>query len=331
MTTILTSCELFVRLGLVYSILAMGYYVSYTILDFPDLTVEGTFLTGAVVYGILVSNGISGWLGMLAAFAAGALFGALTGVLNVKLKIRPLLCGILVSTALISINLVATSAGAAALKGEFDLGGELYSTINFARSDAAIKNQFPFSLIPARAGAFQPRLDVVFLFFAVLFKILLDLFLSTRRGLLLRAAGNNPSFVRTLARDPGSSRILGLSIGNAFAACSGALYTSVTGNANQSMGVGMVVIGLASRIIGLSLFRRVRFMRDTTKVIFGAMVYQACLVLATQLGIPSAYNKLIMAALFTVALILSARKRTRGREPHSAPKAAATKGEAENE
>ena len=152
---------------------------------------------------------------------------------------------------------------------------------------------------------------VFLLFFAVLFKVLLDLFLSTRRGLLLRAAGNNPAFVRTLSRDPGQSRILGLAIGNAFAGASGALYTSVTGNVNQSMGVGMVVIGLASLIIGLSLFRRVRFMRSTTKVILGAMIYQACLVAATKIGIPSAYNKLLMAVLFTVALVLSERKKER--------------------
>lgn len=182
MISLLTSCELFLRLGLVYSILAMGYYVSYTILDFPDLTVEGTFLGGAVMYGIFVSHGISGWLGIIAAFAVGGLFGALTGVLNVKLKVRPLLCGILVSTALISVNLVATSAGAAAAEGRLDLSGELFSTINFARSDAAIKNQFPFSLIPARAGAFQPRLDLLFLFFALLVKILLDLFLDPARA-----------------------------------------------------------------------------------------------------------------------------------------------------
>lgn len=89
MISLLTSCELFLRLGLVYSILAMGYYVSYTILDFPDLTVEGTFLGGAVMYGIFVSHGISGWLGIIAAFAVGGLFGALTGVLNVKLKGPP--------------------------------------------------------------------------------------------------------------------------------------------------------------------------------------------------------------------------------------------------
>lgn len=305
MISVLSSLELCMRLGLVYSILAMGYYVSYTILDFPDLTTEGSYLSGAVVYGILVTHGVSGAIAVAAAVAVGALCGALTGVLNVKLKIRPLLCGILVSTALISLNLIATSVGAASLAGEFDLSGGLYSTINLAQCEYAIKNTFPFSLIPARVGAFQPRADVIFLVFALLCKLALDLFFKTRRGMLLRAAGENPSFVCALSRDPGRSRILGLAIGNAMAAVTGALYTTVSGNVNQSMGVGMVVMGLGSLMIGISVFRRVRFLQNTTKVMLGAILYQGCLVAASMLGVPSAYNKLIMAVLFTVALVMS--------------------------
>lgn len=305
MISVLSSLELCIRLGLVYSILAMGYYVSYTILDFPDLTTEGTYLAGAVVYGVLAAHGISGIVGIFAAAAVGALFGSLTGILNVKLKIRPLLCGILVSTALISLNLIATSAGAAALNGEIDLSGGLYSTINLSQCEHAIKNTFPFSLIPARVGAFQPRTDVIFFFFALICKLALDIFFKTRRGMLLRAAGENPSFVCALSRDPGKSRILGLAIGNAMAAVSGALYTTVSGNVNQSMGVGMVVIGLGSLMIGMSVFRRVRFFQSTTKVILGAVLYQGCLVIASMLGVPSAYNKFIMAILFTAALVMS--------------------------
>lgn len=313
MISVLSSLELCIRLGLVYSILAMGYYVSYSILDFPDLTTEGTYLAGAVVYGILVTQGVSGIVGIIAAAAVGAAFGALTGILNVKLKIRPLLCGILVSTALISVDLVATSAGAAAAAGEFDLSGGLYSTLNLAQCEAAIKNVLPFSLIPARAGAFQPRVDVIFLFFALLCKLALDLFFKTRRGMLLRAAGENPSFVCALSRDPGNSRVLGLAIGNAMAAVAGALYTTVSGNVNQSMGIGMVVIGLGSLMIGTSVFRRVRFMRSTTKVILGAIIYQACLVAASMLGVPSAYNKLIMAVLFTLSLVMSRGSKERAK------------------
>ena len=108
-----------------------------------------------------------------------------------------------------------------------------------------------------------------------------------------------------LAKNPGTSKIIGLAIGNGFSAMSGALIATSRGNANQSMGIGMVVIGLASVIIGLSVFRKVRFMKPTTKVIFGSIIYQAALSIATYLGVPSAYNKFLMAVLFTIALVLS--------------------------
>ncbi|MBQ9747541.1 MAG: ABC transporter permease, partial [Clostridia bacterium] len=133
----------------------------------------------------------------------------------------------------------------------------------------------------------------------------------------------NARFVTTQAKHAGDSKILGLGIGNAFAAVSGALYTEISGNVNQSMGIGTVVIGLASLIIGISLFSRVHRMKPTTKVILGAILYQACLTVAQRLGVPSAYNKLIMAILFTLALILSERKKNRVKksgkeaEPHA--------------
>ena len=109
--SILSTVEVFLETGFVFSIIAMGYYISYHILDFPDLTVEGTFLSGAVTFGLFASKGLNPWLGLLAAMLVGSLFGALTGVLHVALKIRPLLCGILVSTSLITVNLIAVSAG----------------------------------------------------------------------------------------------------------------------------------------------------------------------------------------------------------------------------
>ncbi|MBQ8208058.1 MAG: ABC transporter permease [Clostridia bacterium] len=305
----LATIEVFLETGFVFSLIAMGYYITYTILDFPDLTVEGTFLSGAVTYGILVYNNINAWLALIAAFIVGFAFGAVTGVLHVKMNIRPLLCGILVSTALISINLVAVGAG---LNGDFT--GETASSISFGRRAPTLHNTFPMNLIPAKIENIGVRDLVLFFLIAVLFKLLLDLFLKTKCGLLLRAAGNNDRFVTTLSIDSGKSKILGLAIGNGYAAVSGALYTQISGNVNQSMGIGMVVIGLASLIIGLSLFRKVHFMKPTTKVIFGAIIYQACLTLAQKLGMPSAYNKLIMALLFTLALILSTslKKKSQG-------------------
>lgn len=299
---ILAIAEVFVETGLVFSLIAMGYYVTYTILDFPDLTVEGTFLSGGVVYGLCVMLGINAWIGIVLAFAAGFAFGSLTGFLCVKVGIRPLLCGILVSTALISVNLVAVGAGM-----NHDFTGETMSSISYGRSAPTLHNIPPFKYIPAKIGGVGLRDLIIFLAIAVIFKLLLDGFFGTKRGLLLRAAGNNDCYVKTLAEDPGKSKILGLAIGNGYAAVSGALYSQISGNVNQSMGIGMVVIGLASLIIGLSVFRKVRFMKPTTKVILGSIIYQACLTVAQQLGMPSAYNKLIMALLFTLALIFSGK------------------------
>lgn len=302
MQIVLATCEVFLKSGFVFSLIAMGYYISYTILDFPDLTVEGTFLSGAAVFAILISNGVNAWLALIASFLVGFLFGTLTGILHVKLRIRPLLCGILVSTALITMNLIAVSAG---MTGDFS--GESTSQISYGRGAPTLDNIFPLNLIPARIPGLNIALRELILFalLAVLFKLLLDWFLSTKRGMLLRATGSNDRFVTTLAKDCGNSKILGLGIGNAYAAVAGALYTHISGNVNQSMGVGTVVIGLASLIIGLSIFRKVRFLRQSTQVILGAILYQFCLTMAQKLGVPSAYNKLIMAILFTLALLLS--------------------------
>ncbi len=300
MLNILAICEVFIEMGLIYSLIAMGYYITYTILDFPDLTVEGTFLAGAATYGVMVSRGINPWLGLAVSFVVGFLFGALTGVLNVKLKIRPLLCGILVSTLLITVNLILVTAG---LYGDFS--GSESPTVTLGRGATTLIKSFPIDLLPQNVGNIPLRKVVLAFAVAAFAKIMLDLFFKTKKGLLLRAAGDNASFVTTLSVDAGNSKILGLAIGNAYAAVSGALFATSNGNVNQGMGIGMVVIGLASLIIGLSLFRRVRFMKPTTKVIFGALIYQACLSLAIELGMPSAYNKLIMAILFTIALVLS--------------------------
>ena len=116
-----------------------------------------------------------------------------------------------------------------------------------------------------------------------------------------------------LAKNQGTSKILGLAIGNGYAAVSGALIAQSRGNANQGMGIGMIVIGLASLIIGLSVFGKLRFMKPTTMVIIGAVIYQACLGVALLIGVPSAYNKIIMAVLFTAALVVSGKIKAKGR------------------
>lgn len=299
MNSVLSCIEVFLTDGLMYSLLAMGFYISFSILDFPDLSVEGTVLLGGVSYSLLVSAGVNPWLAIIVAFILGAAAGTVTGVLHVKLKIRPLLCGILVSTGLISVNLVVAVVG---MGGTFKGDGAL-STISFSRTDPTVLRAFPASLIPDNVKGINLRALVIFLVIALAFKLILDWYLKTKNGLLLRATGNNTQFVSMLARDPGKSKIIGLAIANGYAAVAGALIATSRGNANQGMGIGMVVIGLASVIIGLSVFGKLRFIKPTTMCILGSIIYQACLAIATYLGVPSAYNKLIMAILFTIALV----------------------------
>ncbi len=313
MSALLSSLDVILQDGFMYAILAMGYYVSYTILDFPDLTVEGTVLSGGVAFGLLVRAGVNPWIALICSFLVGFVFGAVTGILHVKLGIRPLLCGILVSTALISVNLVITIVG---MGGTWAGDGAL-STIDLGRGVPTLLRTFPAKLLPTDFYGFNLRRLVTFFAIAWICKLLLDAYLKTKSGLLLRAAGGNAQFVTMLAKDQRVCKVLGLAIGNGYAAVSGALIVQSRGNVNQGMGIGMVVIGLASLIIGLSVFRKVRFMKPTTMVMLGAVIYQACLGIATLLGVPSAYNKIIMAALFTVALLGSGMMQKKGAEKHA--------------
>jgi len=278
--------------GLLYALLALGVYLTYSILDFPDLSVDGTLPLGAILSGVLILKGVNSWVCLLASFLAGAAFGSLTGVLHVKLKIRPLLSGILVYTALLSVNLVILFL--------FNDGN---SVASFFRKPT-IFSSFPASLLPETVGGIYIRQLAVGLVLVVVCKLLLDAFLRTKCGLLLRATGDNAGFVTMLARDPGRSKIIGLALGNGFAALAGSVIAQAKGSADQQMGVGMVVLGLASVIIGLSLFRGIRRMRATTAVVLGSIAYKACLTVALALGLPTEYLKLLMAALFVLALLV---------------------------
>lgn len=299
---LLSYVGVFLSDGLMYALLAMGFFVSYSTLDLPDLSVEGTVLTGGLVFGLLCPI-VTPWVALIAAFLSGAAAGAVTGLLHVRLHIRPLLCGILVSTALISVNLVTAVL---INGGKADGMGSAQVMMN---NRPTLLTTAPADLLPVVVQGIYVRKLVVFLAVAVLFKVLMDLFFKTKCGLLLRAAGSNPQYVTMLGRDPGSSKILGLSIGNGYAAAAGALIVQSRGSATQDMGLGMIVIGLASVIIGQSLFSRARFLRPTTKVILGSVIYQACLTVATALHLPTAYNKLLMALLFTAALVIGSRQK----------------------
>ena len=308
MSTLLSILDVSLESGFMYAIMVLGFCVTYSIMDFPDMTVEGTVLTGGVVFALMVNAEISPYIALIAAFICGAIAGTVTGVLHVKLKIRPLLCGILVSTALITVNLITTVVG---MGGSFNGEGAL-TNISIGRNVPVLYRVFPFNLIPASVMNLNLRKLVAFAVVTIIVKVLLDLYLKTKNGMLIYATGNNERFTSMLARNPGTSKIIGLAIGNGFAAITGALIAQSRGNANQSMGIGMVVIGIASVIIGTSLFKNARKMKLTTKVIIGSVIYQACLAIASFLGVPTAYNKLIMAVLFTVALVISGKIDVKG-------------------
>ena len=279
--------------GFIYAIMALGVYITYKILDFPDLSVDGTFPLGGAVTAILVTKGMNAWLTLPIAFLVGALAGFITGVIHVKLKVRDLLSGIIMMTALYSINLHI--AGKANLP--------IYGKSNIFSSDF-IDNILPDWL--------QPYTTLIILFvIMVAIKLLMDAYLKTKAGYLLRATGDNPVLVTSLAKDKGMVKIIGLSLANGLVALAGSIVCQEQQFFEVSSGTGTVVIGLASVIIGINLFRRAKWVKATTAVIFGAVLYKACYMFAICMKLSVNDLKLITAVLFLVILVLSQERKRR--------------------
>lgn len=291
--------------GLVYAIMALGVYITYKILDFPDLSVDGTFPLGAAVTAAGIANGlpfigtISPVAALFISFAVGALAGCITGLIHVKLKVRDLLSGIIVMTALYSINLRITGK----------------ANLPIFSKETIFSNSFLSAHVPEAAS---PFIVTIILFVIVLVcKVLLDAYLQTRSGYLLRAVGDNDVLVTSLAKDKGLVKIVGLAIANGFAALAGSVYCQQKGFFEISIGTGTMVIGLANVIIGTQLLKRVGFIRSTTAVIIGSIVYKACVSIALllndlhiaglNLSIPVTASdlKLITSVLFLIILVVS--------------------------
>jgi putative tryptophan/tyrosine transport system permease protein len=271
--------------GFIYGIMAIGVYITYQVLGFPDLSVDGTFPLGACVTAALITVGVNPWIAGLLAFVCGAAAGCVTGFLHVKLGITDLLSGILVMTGMWSINLVITNGSA---------------VMPFYNKDT-IFTSGPAGLFTG--SILNYRVLIMVAISCILVKLILDLYLKTKSGLLLRASGDNPQYVTSLGKDPGTMKIIGLAVGNGCTALAGCILAQQAESANVASGTGMVVMALASVIIGTNLFKKVKFMKATTAVVLGAIIYKACLVIAMQLGLPTNYLKLLMAVLFTVALV----------------------------
>ena len=276
--------------GLIYAVLALGLMLTYAILDFPDLTVDGSFPLGGAVSTSLILSGWGPVPALLAATLLGALAGLCTGLIHVKLKVRALFSGIIMMTALYSINLRIT-------------GG--LSLLSIPRGQTTLFRNNPL------ADFLPVDLRVLVIVFAIvlLLKLLLDGFLSTRAGYLLRAAGDNETVVTSLARDKGNVKIAGLVLANALVALSGAILCQQQRMFEISMGTGAMVLGLASVIIGINVFRKLEIVKTTTAVIVGAIVYKLCVAFAISCGLSPMDMKLVTAALFLTILALGARPR----------------------
>lgn len=285
------------QMGLAFAVLALGVYISYSILDFPDLSVDGTFPLGGVVCTILMLKlGLNPILATILTFFSGFIAGTITGVLHVKFKISKLLAGIIVMTALLSVTLALTmlltktgqtttifSYRSENLTGIF--GGETLSGL-----DSDIRDYVILAILAV---------------IVIVAKIVIDLFLKTKLGYMIKATGDNENLVIALGKDVGNYKILGLALANGFVSVSGALYSHLYMQYDNTCGSGKVVLALASVIIGLAVFSKIRIVKDSTAVIFGAIIYSLCLNYLVLVDTNGIYLKLLNATLFALILIFN--------------------------
>lgn len=272
--------------GLIYALLSYGVFITYKILDFPDLTVDGSFPLGAAVTAVLLVKGVDPYLTLLAAVGVGALAGLATGIIHVKFKVRDLLAGIITMTALFSVNL--------------QIAG---SNLSVERSIDTIFTAKPVMTLLGSLPLIYRKL-IVAAVIAIVVKIILDLYFKTKNGLLLRGVGDNSVLVNSLAVDKGKMKILGLVIANALVALCGAVVCHEQRAFSSTMGTGQMVFGLAAVIIGTTLFKRLGFVKGTTAALVGSIVYKICIQVAISAGLPTNLLKLITALLFLLILIL---------------------------
>lgn len=272
-----------VESGFIFAIMALGVYLTFRILDFPDLTVDGSFATGGALAATLITAGIAPFMSTIAGLLAGLLVGAMTGILHTKGKINALLSGILSMIALYSINLRIMGKANVPLLGEDTLFTQLEEMLAFLGDYGVLATVAVIALV---------------------IKFLNDRFLHTEIGLAIRATGNNQRMIRSFSTNTDTTIILGLSLSNGLVALSGALYAQYQGFADVSMGIGMIIIGLASVIIGEAIFGDKTIFRATFAVVGGAIIYRLVVALAMQVGLDPSDMKLMTALIVIVALVM---------------------------
>ncbi len=278
--------------GLIYGILGLGLYITYKILNFPDLTVDGSFPLGAAVTAALITRGMNPYLTLPIAFLVGVIAGICTGFIHVKCKVRDLLSGVIMMTGLWTINLYIAGS----------------SNVPLFSKETIFNNDFINGIFPESLSSYKTL--VVILILAIICKLLLDLYMETKSGYLLRAVGDNPKLVTSLAKAEGNVKIMGLAISNGLVCLSGCIFAQEERVFEISSGTGAMVIGLASVIIGISIFKKISFVKTTTAVLFGSIIYKTCVAIALKNFEPQAM-KLITAVLFLVILIISNGRKTK--------------------
>lgn len=271
--------------GFIYGIMSMGVIVTYLVLDFPDLTVDGSFPLGGAVAASLLLAGVNPWICCLVAFIAGALAGMVTGLLHVKLHIKNLLSSIITMTALYSINLHIAG------KANLFIG----STTNIFSFENGV-----FASLPVEVATL-----IITIIIALVIKIALDWFMKTKKGFLVRTVGDNPQLVTSLGQDIGTVKIIGLAIANGCAALSGAVICQYQNFYDISIGTGTIVMGLAAVILGKTIFGRLKFLQLSTVAILGTIIYRATIAIAYNVGFESTDLKLITAVVLVIALVIS--------------------------
>lgn len=259
--------------SLILGVMVLGVYISYRILDFPDLSADGSFALGGAVICFSLQKGYSPIVGSLISLLGGLMAGLLTGIIHVKFKISNLLSGILVMGILYSINL--------RIMGKANI--PLFS----------MNHLFKINISPI----------ILCLGIVLIFKITLDLFLKTGFGYTLKAVGDNPQMVKSLGIEVNNIKVLGLMISNGIIAFSGSIMAQFQGFSDVSMGAGTLVLGIASIIIGQTIFGKFTFLKESTIVLIGAIIYQITIYIAMNLGMPSTDLKMITS--ITIILFLS--------------------------
>ncbi|OZU87625.1 ABC transporter permease [Virgibacillus indicus] len=291
-----------VESGVIYAIMALGVYLTFRVLDFPDLTVDGSFVTGAAVAAISIVNGIPPIYATAMGAIAGFIAGCITGLLHTKGKINALLSGILMMTALYSINLRIMGQPTLSMLNETTIFSQLESMWAATGIDSFLNGL----LASIGLEQFPSTWAIVFVMIivTVLIKFITDFYLKTEVGLALRAIGDNKKMIRSLSANTDTLTIVGVGISNGFVALSGALYAQLGAFSDVNMGIGMIVIGLASVIIGEALFGKKTIARVTLAVICGAVIYRMIVTLALRVDfLDTGDMKLITAIIVITALV----------------------------